>query len=251
MSKILCLHSMRDNVGKTTVVTNIAALMVARGKRVCLVDADFRKPSLHKAFGLSESDLPRSLSDFLLGSEPISAAVYDITNRFGKMAKGRVYLIPAHGATSQASTIQARGYDPNQVKEGLDYLAGVLDIDYFIIDARAGLDEQTLPLYAITDILAVILMLNAEDFQGTGVLTEVAEKIAVPLVTILVNDVPDSFDPNNIRAEMERVYKLKPAAIIPHVDLPEGKSGIPAIDFPYSPMVVAIGGLAKLVMEWG
>lgn len=40
--------------GKSTVVANLAIALAQAGKRVAVVDADLRKPTLHKLFGLSQ-----------------------------------------------------------------------------------------------------------------------------------------------------------------------------------------------------
>jgi capsular exopolysaccharide synthesis family protein len=49
-SKILLITSGMAGEGKTTVAVNIAEIFVAENKKVLLIDANFRRPSLHKIF---------------------------------------------------------------------------------------------------------------------------------------------------------------------------------------------------------
>ena len=50
--KALSILSPSPEDGKTLVNSNLALVLALAGKKVCLVDADLRQPSIHKAFGL-------------------------------------------------------------------------------------------------------------------------------------------------------------------------------------------------------
>lgn len=50
--KTLLVTSSRPGEGKTTVASNLAAIFAQSGKRVILVDADLRRPSIHRATGI-------------------------------------------------------------------------------------------------------------------------------------------------------------------------------------------------------
>jgi tyrosine-protein kinase Etk/Wzc len=50
----LMISSAEPNAGKSTVAANLAAALAHTGRRVVLVDADLRKPSIHQAFGLKK-----------------------------------------------------------------------------------------------------------------------------------------------------------------------------------------------------
>ena len=59
--------------GKTTTVANLAVALAEGGRRVIVVDADFRRPGLHTLFGVEPSE---GLSSVLLG-EPAHLPLYD------------------------------------------------------------------------------------------------------------------------------------------------------------------------------
>jgi receptor protein-tyrosine kinase len=64
---VILVTSSLPSEGKSTLATNLSALLVQQGKRVLLVDTDLRHPCLHGIF-----DLPRSpgLGDLLAGQQP-------------------------------------------------------------------------------------------------------------------------------------------------------------------------------------
>ncbi|MCZ6835186.1 MAG: AAA family ATPase, partial [Planctomycetota bacterium] len=59
----LVFFSALPNAGNTTSITNFACVLSAMGKKVCVIDADFRRPRLAKAFGLDPDHL--GLGDLL------------------------------------------------------------------------------------------------------------------------------------------------------------------------------------------
>ena len=61
--------------GKTTTVTNLGAALVAAGKRVVIVEADLRRPSLNGYFGASRS---LGLTDVVVGHADIDAALQPV-----------------------------------------------------------------------------------------------------------------------------------------------------------------------------
>jgi polysaccharide biosynthesis transport protein len=50
--RTILVTSSRPGEGKTTIASNLAAIYAQAGKRVILVDADLRRPSIHRALGL-------------------------------------------------------------------------------------------------------------------------------------------------------------------------------------------------------
>src|ERR1700682_3992796 len=50
--KTILVSSAAPREGKTTTAINLGIIMAQAGPRVLIVDADFRRPSLHRLFGL-------------------------------------------------------------------------------------------------------------------------------------------------------------------------------------------------------
>ncbi|HST10715.1 MAG TPA: polysaccharide biosynthesis tyrosine autokinase, partial [Terriglobales bacterium] len=70
--KVIMITSARPQEGKTTTSINTAIVLAQKGVRVLLVDADLRRPSVHKTLGMG----PRSgLSNVLTGSITLEHAI--------------------------------------------------------------------------------------------------------------------------------------------------------------------------------
>lgn len=65
-TKSLVITSPTSGEGKSFIAANLAVVMAAAGKKVILIDADLRKPKIHKYFNLENT---KGLGDFLRSSE--------------------------------------------------------------------------------------------------------------------------------------------------------------------------------------
>jgi len=70
--KVIMVTSARPQEGKTTTSVNTAIVLAQKGVRVLLIDADLRRPSVHKTLGMG----PRSgLSNVLTGSATVQQTI--------------------------------------------------------------------------------------------------------------------------------------------------------------------------------
>ncbi|MES2391993.1 MAG: polysaccharide biosynthesis tyrosine autokinase [Acidobacteriota bacterium] len=73
--KIILLTSATPSEGKTTVSTNLAAVLAQRDVRVLLIDADLRRPTVHHRFGLNGKI---GLTSVLTGNVTVEQAVQHV-----------------------------------------------------------------------------------------------------------------------------------------------------------------------------
>lgn len=75
--KSLLLISGMPEAGTTTIVVNLAASLVATGRKVVIVDANFRRPRLETAAS-GDSPGDRGLGDVLAGDSPVESVVVSV-----------------------------------------------------------------------------------------------------------------------------------------------------------------------------
>lgn len=218
MATIISVHSFRGGTGKSNTTANLAGLLAAQGYTVGVVDTDIQSPGIHVLFGLDDEELPFALNDYLWGACEIEAAAYDVTAKLPVAVPGRVLLIPSSVRPGEIARVLRDGYDPGLLNDGFQRLIETLGLDVLLIDTHPGLNEETLLSIAISDALLVIMRPDQQDYQGTGVTVEVARKLEVPQMWLLVNKVPASVDSAALRERVERIYDCPVAAVIPHSD---------------------------------
>ena len=188
MATVVSVHSYRGGTGKSNLTANLATLLAMGGKRVGVVDTDIQSPGIHVLFGLDEGHMTRSLNDYLWGQCGIEETAYDVSpGDVRSDLGGTVYLIPSSIKAGEIARIIKEGYRVEDLTDGFYTLLNHLHLDYLLIDTHPGLNEETLHLVAISDLLVMILRPDRQDFQGTAVTVEVARKLDVPELLLVIN----------------------------------------------------------------
>lgn len=234
MSKIISVHSFRGGTGKSNTTANIAALLAMDGARVGVVDTDIASPGIHVLFNLDESEMVHSLNDYLWGKCTIEEAAHDVTGHVGGEIKGQIFLIPSSIKPGEIARILREGYDVGLLNDGFRDVVEKMKLDYLLIDTHPGLNEETLLSIAISNALIIILRPDSQDYQGTAVTVDVAKKLDVPKMVMLVNKTPTTFDFDDVRTRVEQTYDATVGAVLPHSDemMVLASSGIFSIKFP-------------------
>lgn len=229
--RLLLLSSFRHGAGKSTFAANLAALAVSAGQRVGLVDACFAAPALHLFFGLNGQIRMNSFQDFLAGRQSLEQAVLDVTSRLGLAGEGRLFLLPASLRMEDRLASLYFCFDLAQLAQGLQTLSHELELDLLVIDCPAGISESNLSLLALTDLALVVQHANPLDFQGTAVLVDVARRLEVPDIQLVLNDVVASYDMKDAKKRAAAALGCPVAAIIPHDEnlLASGRVGLYAL----------------------
>ncbi|MGA2488758.1 MAG: MinD/ParA family protein [Anaerolineales bacterium] len=253
MLKIISLHSFRGGTGKSNTTANIAALLAADGRRVGVVDTDIQSPGIHILFGLAGEQVSHTLNDYLWGKCDIAQTAHDVSSCLGTSGTGKIYLIPSSIRPGEITRVLREGYDPQLLTTGFRQLIDELGLDALFIDTHPGLGEQTLLSIVISHTLVIILRPDQQDYEGTGVTVQVARRLKVPNMVLVVNKVPSVFDAAAVKAQVERAYGCPVIAILPHSEelMTLASGGIFALRNPDSPLTTLYRQAAAMLMEPG
>jgi MinD-like ATPase involved in chromosome partitioning or flagellar assembly len=252
MAKIISVHSFRGGTGKSNLTANLSTALAMggdKGARVGIVDTDIQSPGIHVIFGLGEAAINRALNDYLWGKCEIRDTAYDITPAQARERGGALYLIPSSMKAGEIAKVIREGYDVNRLTDGFQSLAEGLTLDYLVIDTHPGLNEETLLSVAISDALVVILRPDRQDFQGTAVTVEVARKLGVPELLLVVNKALPSMDFAALRRRVEDTYHAPVAAVLPLTEemLQLASGGVFLLHYPDHPFTRTLQELARRV----
>ncbi len=245
MPKIISIHSYRGGTGKSNLTANLAVCLAASGKRVAVVDTDIQSPGIHMLFGLEDTEGLKTLNDYLWERCPIRETARDVTPA-SLSGGGRVWLVPSSLKAGEIAKVLREGYDVGLLNDGFQDLMDDLALDYLLIDTHPGLNEETLLSIAISDELVVLLRPDRQDFQGTAVTVEVARKLGVKGLVLVLNKVLPIVAKRGFAAEVERTYDAPVIGELPESpDLLElGSSDLFTLRFPDHPLSEAIRQVA-------
>jgi len=173
---VVTVFSAKGGCGKTTVSTNLAALLATQGRRVCLVDLDL-------AFG----DVSISLQ-----LEPTHSIADAVQMGEALDADGLLGLLTPH--TSGVQTLCAPigpeskdGIKPELVSLVLELLADQFDV--VVIDTPPAFDDTTLAAFDRTDLLLVLTTLDVPALKNLKLSMETLQLIGFPAerVRVVVN----------------------------------------------------------------
>jgi len=221
MSQIISIHSFRGGTGKSNIAANIAYQLAKNGKRVGIIDTDVQSPGIHAIFGIRAGELKTTLNDYLLGRTPIENVAHSLAQiaandpRRSYLHHLNLWLIPASIQPNEIAQVLHQGYDVGLLNDGFHHLVRRLNLDVLIIDTHPGLNEETLLSIAISDALCIIMRPDEQDYQGTAVTVDIARKLEVPRMRIVVNKLPSRYDAALLKEDIEKEYGVRVAGVLP------------------------------------
>lgn len=216
---IVSTLSYRGGTGKSNITANLAALLAHHGRRVGVIDTDIQSPGIHVPFRLDPQRVQRTLNDVLWGRCAIVDAAYDVTAQVASRGPlpeaGAVLLIPSSVRTGEITRILREGFDVNQLAELYNAALDSLRLDVLLVDTHPGVSEETLLSIAVSDTVLLVLRPDSQDYQGTAVMVEVARRLEVPNIQLVINKSLASLDFRLLKEKAEQAYSAPVAAILP------------------------------------
>jgi MinD-like ATPase involved in chromosome partitioning or flagellar assembly len=220
LSKTLAFHSYKGGTGKTSLVVNLGALYAKQGASVCLLDYDFRAPSLNVLFKKKPDFW---INDYLEGKCGIVDTLVDESARFnldGKLWVG--YSNPSLEALKDIMSKDRKW----EVKALTKTLAGKKEIiekkkvDYLIFDTSPGAQYSSINALAGADLVSLVMKADEFDLEGTkelskGVYEALGRKSGIVLNKIPLEQIAASGGAENFGKQIETDVGLPLVGIIP------------------------------------
>lgn len=248
MVQVVSVHSFRGGTGKSNLTANLAVQLAQRGERVGVVDTDIQSPGIHVLFGLAGSEVRAALNDHLFADKPIGDIAHDVSP---DGVAGTIHLVPSSVQPGEISRVLRDGYDAQRLVEGLRGLVDELDLDTLLIDTHPGLGEETLLALVISDTVLMVLRPDRQDYEGTGVVVEVADGIGVPRRALVVNKVPASLDPDRVRLHVAETYGAPVVGLLTHEDamMSLASAGVFSLLYPEHPLTAAVSEVTAYLTD--
>ena len=176
LPQIMLVTSAQASEGKTTSSVAIAAGFARMGKKVLLIDADMRRPSLHKRLDLPNE---RGLSDLLTSHDPLASAV-------AKSSQDYLSLLVAGPIPPSPTELLSTA----RIEEILQEAAGQFDV--VLVDSPPILGLADAPLIAAL-VDGVVFVVEA-DRSRRGALKAALRRLR-SMRPILLGAVLTKFDP--------------------------------------------------------
>jgi len=197
MTRVIVCTSGKGGVGKTTLVSNLAANLTELGQHVIVVDANLTTPNLGLHLGLHLT--PNSLHDVLRGDVKIKNATYIHPLGFG--------VIPASMNLNDLKDV-----DVGRLPEVTLNLLG--KADYVILDCAAGLGREAAS--AISASTEVLIVTNPDLPSVADALktVKVAKDTGKSITGVVVNRVKGK-EHEMTKAEIEEILETPVLSEIP------------------------------------
>ena len=190
MGKIIAVHSYKGGTGKTSLSANLVATYAKRGKKVCMMDLDFRAPSLHVVF--KKQNLDYWLNDYLNGICEIDKVLVDVSKDHGNGGKLMVALANPSTEAIRDMTAKDRKWEMKALGRLLSLRSALLDdgdFDYIFFDTSPGLQYSSINAIVAADVVLVVTSLDASDINGSQRMTSELYDLFEKKTGILINKV--------------------------------------------------------------
>jgi MinD-like ATPase involved in chromosome partitioning or flagellar assembly len=224
MPKIISVHSCRHGTGKSNLTANLAVSISQQGYRVGIIDLDIQSPGIHTLFGLDHEHLDQELNYYLWGNISIDGVTQSnsplLRYEPGRVAVmgGEIRLPPCSIKINDIAQLLQTGYDVDILSQSFFELIKRLKLDYLLIDTHPVLNEETLFSIAISDVLVLVSSLDSQDFQGLAVTIDIADRLDIPKILLVANQILSRLKAEDVKQQLEETYGETVAGVLPFVE---------------------------------
>lgn len=170
--KTLLMTSAEPEVGKSTVTANLAYSIAQSDRDVLVIDADMRRPKLHKLLNIPNDF---GLSNVLAGEIPASEAIV-------KTDTPHLYVLPSGRSDDNPAELLSSGQMSQLLDELRERYAMILfDTPPFLAVADAAI------LAPLVDGVALVLMLTQSSEEAVSDTREQLANVNAHLVGVIIN----------------------------------------------------------------
>lgn len=221
MGKIIALHSYKGGTGKTLLSVNLAAMHANKGGSVCLLDLDFRAPSLHATFKTNSSEF--WLNDYLNGACEIKNVLMDFTQTLSGKGKFLVGLSNPSTEAIREMCAKDRKWEMKALQQLLSLKKSLLkdmQLDYVVFDTSPGLQYSSINAIVSADVALVITGMDKSDIEGTQRMIQELYELFEKKTGLIMNKVPIEMissknERKNLSKQLIGTYSLPLLEIIP------------------------------------
>lgn len=195
--KVIMVTSALPQEGKTTTSINTAVVLAQKGVRVLLIDADLRRPSIHKTLGMG----PRSgLSNVLTGSTNLDQAI----TRTAILPN--LYILPAGTPPPNPAELLAS----SNMRDALSQLRE--QYDHIVVDTPPSLSvTDAVVLSQRADAVVLVIRCGQTTRQALRRSRDILARVNAKVVGVLLNAVdlssPDYYYYYEYQGKYSRYYQ--------------------------------------------
>ena len=219
LGRIIAVHSYKGGTGKTLLSVNLAASLAKEGRNVCLVDLDFRAPSL---FAILRKESSESwANDYLNGDCEINKALVDLSSSMP--GNGKFFAGLANPSTESIRDMSTK--DRKWEMQALGRLLALRDtlfrtgeFDYLIFDTSPGLQYSSINAIVAADLVVVATTGDRSDVNGTSRMLRELYKMFEKKTALVVNKVLDAGSKTKqeeMDARAKTQYQVPLLALVP------------------------------------
>jgi septum site-determining protein MinD len=204
MKKIIAVHSYKGGTGKTSLSVNLAASLAKRGRKVAILDLDFRAPSLFSILKMEKSTV--WLNDYLNGASTISKILQKTNGKV--VSNGKLFAGLANPATEAIRDMSAkdRKWEMRALGRLLSLRNSLLkeqDFDYILFDTSPGLQYSSINAIVAADLVVVATTCDRSDVDGTSRMLRELYNLFEKKTGVVINKVLDA----NLNSKKEELNK--------------------------------------------